>query len=129
MPQRYAREIWDRHPAALLLIAAGAMLITRYVDLHAISATASAGFLLVFTMVNVSNAKLAPTTGSRRWVSLVAAATCLGALGVMIVQTLNQPQHVHALGLMAGVAVLPFVYEYLYRTFTARGASRRKTDG
>jgi L-asparagine transporter-like permease len=30
MPQRYSRELWGRHPAALLLITAGAFVITRY---------------------------------------------------------------------------------------------------
>jgi hypothetical protein len=80
-PQRYAREIWGRHPAALGLIAGWAILISRYVDLHAISAAASAGFLIVFAMVNVDNAKLARLTGSRRWVSVLAAVACLGALG------------------------------------------------
>jgi L-asparagine transporter-like permease len=119
-PQRYAREIWGRHPAALGLIAGWAILISRYVDLHAISAAASAGFLIVFAMVNVGNAKLARLTGSRRWVSVLAAVACLGALGVMIVQILGQPQHAHAVWLIVGVAVVPFVYEFLYSAIGAR---------
>ena len=128
MPQRYARAIWGRHPAALGLVAALAVLTVLYVDLHAISAVASAGFLIVFAMVNVGNAKLAHLTGSRRWVSMLAAAACLGALGVMVVQILGQPQHAHAVWLIVGVAVVPFVYEFLYSTIVAHDEAGHGTD-
>src|SRR5262249_36400672 len=128
MPQHYARERWGRHPAALVLITVWAVLIVRYVDLHAISAAASAGFLVVFAMVNVGNAKLAPMTGSRRWVSVLAAVACLGALGVMLVQILGQPQHAHAVWLIVGVAVVPFIYEFLYSTIVARDETGHGTD-
>jgi hypothetical protein len=120
MPTRYAREIWGRHPVALVMISGLAVLIILYVDLHAISAAASAGFLIVFSMVNFGNAKLAAMTRSRRWVSLLAAVMCLGALGVMILQILGQPEHVHAVWLIAGVAILPFLYEFLYTAIVAR---------
>ena len=128
MPQRYARVIWGRHPAALGLVAALAVLIVRYIDLHAISAAASAGFLIVFAMVNVGNAKLARLTGSRRWVSVLAAVACLGALGVMVVQILGQPQHAHTVWLIVGVAVVPFIYEFLYSTIVARDETGHGTD-
>jgi amino acid transporter len=120
MPKRYAREIWGRHPAALILIATLAALIDWCVDLHAISAAASAGFLVVFAMVNVGNAKLARQTGSRRWVSVLAAVTCFGALAVMVLQLLGQPHHLHAVWLIVALIVFPFVYEFLYSAILAR---------
>jgi amino acid transporter len=122
MPNRYRREIWGRHPLALFMIALLSILILRFVDLHAISAAASAGFLLVFAMVNVGNAKLAKETHSRRWVSLVAAAACFGALAVMIVQILGQPHHSNAIWLIVAVMVIPFVYELIYSAIAARFA-------
>jgi amino acid transporter len=121
MPGRYARERWGRHPAALILLATLAFLIARYADLHAISSSASAGFLLVFAAVNVGNAKLAVTTGSRRWISALAAAACLAALGVMVAQTLGHPEHRSSLWLMLGVAALPLCYQLVFRAFAARG--------
>ena len=75
---------------------------------------------MVFTMVNVANAKLARETGSRRWLSVLAAAACFAALGVMVVQIASQPEHRHVLWLILGVAGLPFVYESLYRLIAAR---------
>jgi len=128
MPKRYARAIWGRHPAALLLIAVLAILVIRYVDLHAISAAASAGFLMVFSMVNVANATLARQTGSQRWLSILAAVACFGALSVMVAQIAFQPEHRHALWLIFGVAVLPFVYELLYRLIAARARAEHGAD-
>jgi amino acid transporter len=120
MPKRYGREIWGRYPVGLIVMATLAVLIARYLDLHAISATASAGFLLIFAMVNVGNAKLARKTGSRRWISVLAAAGCFGALGVMVAQLAGQPQHAHAAWIIVGLGIFPFVYELIYRTIAAR---------
>jgi hypothetical protein len=36
MPKRYRHEIWGRHPWALFMIAGSAIVIIRYVDLHAV---------------------------------------------------------------------------------------------
>jgi amino acid transporter len=120
MPQRLAREVWGRNVAALTLIAALAVLTALYVDLHAISAAASTGFLVVFAVVNMSNAQLARITGSRSWVSWLAALSCLGALGVMLAQISAQPGHRHALWLIVGLMLAPFVYELIYRAMPAR---------
>ena len=63
-PRWYGREVWGRHPAALALVAVLAVLITRTGDLRAISAASSAGFLLVFALVNLANARLARRPGA-----------------------------------------------------------------
>ena len=120
MPHRYRREIWGRHPLALFMIAGVSILIVRFGDLHAISAAASTGFLVVFAMVNLGNAKLAHQTHSRTWISLLASAACMGALLVMILQILGQPKHQRSILLIVGVMVLPFVYEFIYGQLAAR---------
>jgi hypothetical protein len=71
-------------------------------------------------MVNLGNAKLAQQTHSRTWISLVGSAACIGALGVMILQILGQPEHQHAIWLIAAVLVVPFVYEIVYSQVAAR---------
>ena len=91
MPRRYAREVWHRYPAALALVAIWAVVITRTGDLRAISAASSAGFLLVFAMVNLANERLADQTGSRRWLGVLGAGACLAALAAMLAQLVAQP--------------------------------------
>jgi len=120
LPPRFARLRWGRHTAALLLLAVLAVLIARYANLHAISSSASAAFLLVFAMVNVGNAKLAHETLSRAWISGLAAAACFFALGLMVAQCLLHPEHLRSLWLMLGVVLAPLAYQLVFRARTAR---------
>jgi hypothetical protein len=115
-PGFYGREVWGRYPAALAMITVLAVLITWDGDLRAISTASSAGFLLVFAVVNVANVKLAARTGSRRWISVLAAAACFAALAAMLAQLALRPGRGHELRLTLGLALLPFVYQALLRT-------------
>jgi hypothetical protein len=71
-----------------LLITSGAtLLIANIADLSSISTMGSAGFLLIFAAVNGANVKLAGTTRSRKWISLLGAMLCLAALTALVWQT------------------------------------------
>ena len=73
----------------------------------------SAGFLVIFAAVNAANAVLARQTGSRRWISVLGAALCLGALASLIRYAFkNDPAHIWVL---AAMLVLAFVIEGVYR--------------
>ncbi len=114
-PRRYEREVWGRYPAALALVAVLAVLITQTGDLKAISAASSAGFLLVFAVVNLANARLAAETGSLRWLSGIAALLCLAALATMLIQMAQAIGGWRELRLVAGLLLLPFGYQLLFR--------------
>jgi hypothetical protein len=78
----------------------------------------SAGFLLIFSAVNVANVVLADDTKSKRSISLIGAGLCLGALGSLIWQTAdNSPRQLWFLFVMLGSAVS---IEILFRIFTGR---------
>ena len=128
VPRRYAREVWHRYPAALALVAIWAVVITRTADLRAISAASSAGFLLVFAMVNLANARLAARTGSRRWIGLVGAGACLAALAAMLTQLVAQPSGGRELWLIGAVAALPFLYQLVFRRLAGSPRATEK-DG
>jgi uncharacterized protein len=91
-PERYGREVWGRHPLGL-------------------------GTIVVLTLMNLANAKLADKTKSRRWISVVGAIACLGALAIMLVQIARDPQHSFGLHFIAGLVIFPFLYQLVYRTF------------
>ena len=129
VPSRYAREVWHRYPAALALVAVWAVVITRLADLRAISAASSAGFLLVFAMVNLANAKLARQTGSRRWIGILGACACLAALAAMLAQMVRQPGGDNELWLIGAVAALPFAYQLVFRRLAGAGRTHRPGDG
>ena len=91
------------------------LLIVNFLDLHSLSAAASAGFIIIFFMVNLANAKLAQETGSNRRVSVTAAAVCLVALAIMLAETALNPSHRKDLWFIAGLIVLPVFYQTIHR--------------
>lgn len=109
------REVWQRHPAGLIYVAASVLLISNLLNLHAMSAAASAGFLAIFALVNAANARLAQQTGSKRWISRVAAASCLLALATMIVQIFREREHPVDIYCFAALFLLPFVAQIVRR--------------
>jgi len=109
------REVWQRHPAGLIYVAASALAISSLLNLHAMSAAASAGFLLVFALVNTANARLARQTASKAWISQVGAVACILALATMIVQTLREPEHSIDIYCFAALFLLPFVFQIIRR--------------
>ena len=109
------REVWQRHPAGLIYVAVSALVISNLLNLHAMSAAASAGFLAIFALVNVANARLAPQTASKGWISMAAAVACLLALATMIMQTVREPGHSTEIYSFAALFLLPFVFQIIRR--------------
>lgn len=87
LPDTLEQKAWGVPIEGLLITSGMTILIANLVDLSSISTMGSAGFLLIFAAVNIANAVMAKDTGSRRWLSLVGAGLCLGALVSLIWQT------------------------------------------
>jgi len=78
----------------------------------------SAGFLLIFALVNCANVVLADKTNSKRWLSLLGAGLCLSALAALLWQTAtSSPGQLWILFIMAGTALL---IEFIFRLTTKR---------
>ena len=128
-PHRWRRAgtVFGGHPWKLVLLTVTGVIATTTMNLHALSAVSSAGFLMVFAAVNAANARLATETKSWRWVSLVGAMTCLAALGAMLVQLGGQDARRHEAVIIVGMAVLPFLLRPLdaaLRTAASRPRSK-----
>jgi hypothetical protein len=109
-PWRRAGALWGGHPWQMILITTIAVLSATLLNLHALSAVSSAGFLLVFAAVNGANFRLASRTGSTPWISGLGTMTCLGALGAMLAQSAGRRAHRHEVFLIAALALLPFAF-------------------
>ncbi len=114
-PPVYLRQYRGRQPVGLIVITVLVLLIVNFLSLHSLSAAASAGFIIIFFMVNLAGAKLAQVTGASRRVSLAAAAVCLIALVIMLAETARNPEHREDLWFIAGLVVLPALYQAIYR--------------
>ncbi len=118
LPEGLERETWHRPIEGLLITSGLTLLIANIFDVSRISTMGSSGFLLIFAVVNASNARLASMTGSRRWIPILGVIICLGALAILIWQrAMTSPQELLVLVVMVGLA---FLAESLYRKVTGR---------
>lgn len=116
-PERYERKIWGRTPVGLIVITVLVLIIANFLDLHALAAAASSGFIITFLMVNIANAKLAKETGSRRWICILGALVCFAALVILLIQIGRNPAHRYELWFIGALIVLPFLYQIVFNGY------------
>jgi amino acid transporter len=118
LPEQLDHMVWRRPIEGLLITSALTLLIANLFDLTNISMMGSSGFLIIFAGVNFANARLATSTGAKRWISVTGSALCLLALAILIVQrAMTSPKELWVLLAMVGFA---FITETAYRKSTGR---------
>jgi amino acid transporter len=118
LPEGLERKAWKRPIEGLLITSGLTLLVANLFDLSNISTMGSSGFLIIFAAVNASNARLSSIIGSKRWISILGAIVCLGALAVLIGQTATtSPKQLWVLAVMLGSA---FLIEAVYQRVTGR---------
>ena len=91
--------------------------MANFVPLEAIATMGSAGFLLIFTVVNVANVRLEKEGLGHKWVSVLAAISTSLALIVLCVQVDENPATRNHLWILLGMVALSFAIELGYRRF------------
>ncbi len=131
LPGELERSIRGQHFEGTVITAALALVVANFVPLEAIATMGSAGFLLLFMAVNFANLRLARETGSRAWLSGLAAASTGVALIVLCVQVEENPATRNHLLILAGMIAASFGIEIAYRGITGRKLrlTRKATDG
>jgi amino acid transporter len=118
LPEGLERKTWKRPIEGLLITSGLTLLVANLFDLSHISTMGSSGFLIIFAAVNASNARLSSITGAKRWISILGAIVCLGALAILIGQTaMTSPKELWVLVVMLGSA---FLIEAVYQRVTGR---------
>jgi amino acid transporter len=120
LPTGFERSFHGQHLAGMLLSAALALVVANLVPLDAIATMGSAGFLIVFLLVNIANVRLAPETGSRAWISVVAAVSTAVALVVLCLEVDENPGTRDHLWILVGMVATSFGAELVYRRITGR---------
>jgi hypothetical protein len=128
LPGELKRSIRGQHPEGTFIAAALALLVANFVPLEAIATMGSAGFLLIFMAVNIANVRLARDTGSRTWISALAALSTAAALIVLCVEVDENPATRDHLWILAGMILVSFGIEIVYRTITGRGIHLVRED-
>lgn len=118
LPERFARSFRGQHPAGTVVTAVLALVVANFVPLDAIATMGSAGFLLIFMAVNLANVRMARQTGSRAWLSVIAALATGFALAILCIEVDENPATRNHLWILVGMIVTSLAIE------TARRASR-----
>ncbi|WP_186629821.1 APC family permease [Rhodococcus sp. BP22] len=112
LPAQLQRPIWN-HPIEGLLITSGSTIVlANALDLNSISTMGSAGFLIIFAVVNAAEARTARQRGSTPWISILAATACAGALAALLAESTVGPATV-----LAVMVALSFGIEAAFRHF------------
>lgn len=120
LPTKLQRSFRGQHFEGALITAAVALAIANLVPLEAIATMGSAGFLLLFIAVNIANLRLARDTGSRSWISGLAALSTAIALIVLCVEVDENPATRNHPWILVGMILLSAGIEFIYRCFTGR---------
>ncbi len=116
LPAQLERPIWNEPLEGLFITAGATIVLANLLNLESISTMGSAGFLIIFAVVNAAEARTAGQRGSAAWISLAAAAACIGALVALV--TRSSLGATSVLGAMVG---LSFGIEAAYRRVSGRG--------
>ena len=117
LPARLERPIWNQPLEGLIITAVATGLIANMLDLQSISTMGSAGFLIIFAVVNVAEARTTRHRGSKPWISLLAAAACVGALAALVVKS-----SVGSCLVLAVMVALSFAIEAIFRRASGSAA-------
>lgn len=120
LPTWLERSFRDQHLIGTLITAVLALIVANFVPLEAIATMGSAGFLLIFMAVNLANVRLARETGSRAWLSGLAALTTGAALVLLCVEVDENPATRRHLWILVGMIAASFAIEIAYRRFRVR---------
>ncbi len=107
--------IFWNEPVGLLITAVLTLVIANVFNLESISTSGSAGFLLIFGLVNLVNYKLARQTNSRKFLSLTGFLLCFIALAALMVQQFGTKPG----GAIIGLSLIVFAYllEWVFKKF------------
>ncbi len=115
LPPFIERKVWRQPIVGLLLTAGLALLMANFMNLENISTMGSAGFLLIFAIVNAANFAKAEEAKSSKALAGLGVFACLGALLILIWQTFQtNPQGVM---ILVGMVALACLIEGIYIFF------------
>lgn len=111
LPQEFTRQLWGK-PIGLALITVSTLLLANLAELESISTSGSAGFLLIFAMVNLVAFRKRSVIGANKVLTLMAFILCLAAFIILIVQQFQN--NVTGIIIALGIFTVCFTGEWIY---------------
>jgi uncharacterized protein len=115
LPSVFQRTMRGQSVTSLLVIGLLALFAVNFIDLHALSAATSGGFLVVYAAVNIAAIRMRHETGTAPWLPAIAFLLCVVALVIMVVQFLSSPETVPSAIAVGAIVVVSIVIELVFR--------------
>ncbi|OBX18407.1 MULTISPECIES: APC family permease [Bizionia] len=112
LPHHLTSKLWNQ-PIGLLITAVLTLLIANTLELESISTAGSAGFLLIFAIVNYVAFKLSNQIKGKKLIPLIGFLMCSIAFVTLIIQQFQS----NLVGVVVILAIIfgCFAFEYLYK--------------
>ena len=112
LPETFDKQVWNEPVMGVVITAFISLLIANTIDLTEIAIVGSAGFLLIFALVNASAFKLKKDIGGNQWVYFVALLLCVTALITLLVHTYQR--NVMAILVFLSFIGISILFEVIY---------------
>jgi amino acid transporter len=118
LPPAFDRTLWGRDIEGLFITSGLVLMFVLLFPLSAVASMGSAGFLLVYSAVNIGHVRIREQTGAKAWPVVASALSCLSLFVVLLHHMISAaPNSAVALGVtLAG----SFLFEIVYRRMTGR---------
>jgi amino acid transporter len=112
LPTEFTKQLWGK-PIGLFLITILTVIVANTIDLESISTSGSAGFLIIFAVVNYVAFKKAKEIKAKKIISLVACFFCTIAFTILVIQQYDTSAM--SIIIPLGIFALCFIGEWVFR--------------
>jgi hypothetical protein len=118
LPPAFDRKLWGRDVEGLFITSGLVVVFVLLFPLSAVASMGSAGFLLVYSAVNIGHLRIRKQTGAKAWPVVAAAISCLSLFVVLLYHMVaTAPTSAIALGVTLTGSLL---FEVVYRRTNGR---------
>ncbi len=112
LPHSFTDQFWNK-PIGLIITVILTLLTANFLNLESISTSGSAGFLLIFAVVNYVSFRKAEKIKSNKTISLIGAILSSTAFVVLIVQ--QSTSNLLGVSISLGIICICFIAEWAYK--------------
>ncbi|MCM4164848.1 MULTISPECIES: APC family permease [unclassified Arenibacter] len=112
LPHEFTYQLWNK-PVGLLITVILTLLTANFINLESISTSGSAGFLLIFSTVNLVAFRKAEKIKANKYIALAGALLCFGAFIILIIQ--QYASNKKGILISLGIILTCYLVEWIYK--------------
>lgn len=117
LPHSFTDQFWNK-PIGLVITVILTLLTANLLNLESISTSGSAGFLLIFAVVNFVAYKKAKAINAHKTIALIGAILCALAFVVLIVQ--QSGNNLLGVAISLGIILICFIVEWVFKKYSSK---------